>query len=178
MLQSLRVIASITTDLHVVVSTIAICVLLFRLLRTCMLSFRLLPLAYPVSFIAHLLLPFRPLFTTASSNSSIHLLLTIFNYAVIWLGKDGFLSHVPIFMPGITSAVCIDLRGIENQILHFRGRFWQFLRLSGFDFCLRYSLREYIVLRYIANEWKMANSRTIGSSFSFEQGIFPKFSAR
>lgn len=55
-------------------------------------------------------------------------------------------------MPGITSAVCIDLRGIENQILHFRGRFWQFLRLSGFDFCLRYSLREYIVLRYIANE--------------------------
>ena len=168
MLQSLRAIASITTDLHVVVSTIAIC----------MLPFRLLPLAYPVSFIAHLLLPFRPLFTTASSNSSIHLLLTIFNYAVIWLGKDGFLSHVPIFMPGITSAVRIDLRGIENQILHFRGRFWQFLRLSGFDFCLRYSLREYIVLRYIANEWKMANSRTIGSSFSFEQGIFPKFSAR
>jgi len=62
------------------------------------------------------------------------------------------LSHDPIFMPDITSAVCIDLRGIENQILHFRGRFWQFLRLSGFDFCLRYSLREYIVLRYIANE--------------------------
>lgn len=62
--------------------------------------------------------------------------------------------------------------------LAFSRAFWQFLRLSGSDFCLRYSLREYIVLRYIANEWKMANSRTIGSSFSFERGIFPKFSAR
>ena len=29
-----------------------------------------------------------------------------------------------LFMPDITSAVCIDLRGIENQILHFQGRFW------------------------------------------------------
>lgn len=90
MLLSLRVIASITTDLYVVVSTIATCVLLVRLLRTCMLLFWLLPLAYPVSFIAHLLLSFRPLFTTVSNNSSIHLLLTIFNYAVIWLGEEGF----------------------------------------------------------------------------------------
>ena len=83
MLLSLRVIASITTDLYVVVSTIA----------TCMLLFWLLSLAYPVSFIAppvaavsfivHLLLSFRPLFTTVSNNSSIHLLLMIFNYAVI-----------------------------------------------------------------------------------------------
>ena len=131
----------------------------FRLLRTCCCCFdRYLPQSVAI---------LQSIFS-----------LRFFNYAVIWLGEEGFLSHVPIFMLDITSAVCIDLRGIENQILHFRGRFWQFLRLSGFDFCLRYSLREYIVLRYVANEWKMANLRTIGSSFSFEQGIFPKFSAR
>lgn len=104
MLQSLRAIASITTDLYVVVPIIATCVLLFRLLRTCMLPFRLLPLAYPVSFIAHLLLPFRPLLTTVSSNSSIHLLLTIFQLCCDLTWKRRFLSHDPF---PITRFLCL-----------------------------------------------------------------------
>ena len=100
MLLSLRVIASITTDLYVVVSTIATCMLLFRLLRTCMLLFWLLSLAYPVSFIAHLLLPFRLLCTCCCRfdrylPQSVTILQSIFslrffNYAVIWLGEEGF----------------------------------------------------------------------------------------
>lgn len=163
-----------------------------------MLSFRPLPLAccssdYYVlaccsSGYCHLRTPFRLLRTCCCCfdrylPQSVTILQSIFslrffNYAVIWLGEEGF-CLMTRFIYAWYHLCCVHWSArYRKSNLAFPRTFLVILRLSGSDSCLRYSLREYIVLRYIANEWKMANSCTIGYSFSFEQGIFLKFSAR